>query len=867
MSSICDLLVLSPAEFEAALQPLIDHKHALGVKTQRINLEQIYSDPAYASGRDVQEKIKLAIVAAYRDLGVRYVMLIGDIDKFPVRYTRGYDPNFWGHSFAPSDLYYADLFDHSGNFSSWDADNNGLYGEMNAKQGWTTSWDQLNGDHCDLKPDVAVGRLPVSTVDELATLIRKIIDYENTSSTTWRNRAMLVTGDFDDSHLYAESIGGSLNQRHLAITKHYHEEDWPKMPEVAQRMELLNYEMNSGYGLIFYLGHGAEHEWANWYHQDYIRQLNNAGCLPIILAAGCSTATFAIREVDTGEPYYVTKDGAEYGCKCEDDDLFRKDATFKMSGGSVPSSLQLFSFNYPDSSIRKHPDDSGNSGDLYLDPGAGTDLRLVSAQAGNLLLEFWRSLRSYNYPDRYVRHQNYFGELTPVSSPLDQADGTFRMVPGLADSRFSSTYQYVSFEAWNFPGWYLRDEGGRLVLRQRPTCNREFDIHATFKEVPGLADGSAASYELYCQPGSYIRHRNFHLYVEAGNDNLFKKDATFRKYRPLHDPLPDYVSLKLANAELYVLFRQQGTEWVATVKPLSSELNRVTATFRRCSGLAAPVDDSCATFEALVPDYVGNSWRLLSYGSFYLRHQDYQIKVHERRPINLVDRPEPAALQPKAHDFDGLAEEFLIKHPVGAIAYLGCYTGAQRPSYNLVLRFAEEFQSASAEARLGDIWKGALTRFIDIDFREIDGHLRPGDWYGSAIFQHVHKMMLFGDPSLSLLPARKISVTDELDFGTVPETVTVHDSLEIFNIGSCPLQCQVSRQSKPHAAFDWSPNDPNGTYTPTIEPGGGCSFLVTFTPRSHGSIEDRIVVESDDPDSPEVAVTLKGTGKHVPNPP
>ena len=35
------------------------------------------------------------------------------------------------------------------------------------------------------------------------------------------------------------------------------------------------------------------------------------------------------------------------------------------------------------------------------------------------------SLRSRNFPDRFVRHQNFLGELSPIVSDLDRRDATF----------------------------------------------------------------------------------------------------------------------------------------------------------------------------------------------------------------------------------------------------------------------------------------------------------------------------------------------------------------------------------------------------------------------------------------------------------
>lgn len=131
------------------------------------------------------------------------------------------------------------------------------------------------------------------------------------------------------------------------------------------------------------------------------------------------------------------------------------------------------------------------------------------------------SIQSHNYPDRFLRHQNFLGELTTLSSDLDHQDASFRVVPGLADSR------YVSFESLNYPGYFLRHQGFRLKLHAKET-NQLYIEDASFKKVAGLADSSWTSFESYNYPNYYVRHRDFHLYLEQGTDALFREDTTFK---------------------------------------------------------------------------------------------------------------------------------------------------------------------------------------------------------------------------------------------------------------------------------------------------------------------------------------------------
>ncbi len=239
-------------------------------------------------------------------------MLIGDSDKFPVRYTRGYDLGHWGHSFAPSDLYYADLFDSSGGFQSWDSDGDGLFGEMQAN--FPANASDLNQDKLDLTPDVAVGRVPVSSEDELRTYVTKVITYETSTDPGWFKRALLVTGDYPGSNATNDAIATQLQAQSFSNIKLYHDAIWPTNSS-AQRRQLIEDELNRGVGFVSYVGHGWGVSppatdgggWGGWYDYSTIPYLTNAERLPVIFSAACETAMFHY-----GRGPYFAKWGYEY---------------------------------------------------------------------------------------------------------------------------------------------------------------------------------------------------------------------------------------------------------------------------------------------------------------------------------------------------------------------------------------------------------------------------------------------------------------------------------------------------------------------------------------------------------------------------
>lgn len=136
------------------------------------------------------------------------------------------------------------------------------------------------------------------------------------------------------------------------------------------------------------------------------------------------------------------------------------------------------------------------------------------------------SIRTFNLPNYYIRHRNFFGEISPISSSLDRADARYKIRSGLASS------DCVSFESSNFPGYYLRHQN--FQIRLDPNNNTaQFKADATFCIKPGLASLINVSFRSYNFPTYYIRHRNFNLYIDPYSTNsLFLNDATFTLVAP-----------------------------------------------------------------------------------------------------------------------------------------------------------------------------------------------------------------------------------------------------------------------------------------------------------------------------------------------
>ncbi|MDT0485952.1 MULTISPECIES: glycoside hydrolase family 43 protein [Streptomyces] len=132
----------------------------------------------------------------------------------------------------------------------------------------------------------------------------------------------------------------------------------------------------------------------------------------------------------------------------------------------------------------------------------------------------WNRLKSYNYPNRYVRHSSFVGQIDeyPITP---YTDSLWTLVPGLADS------SGVSFRSVNYPTRYLRHINYGLQLDVNDSTS-QFAADATFYREAGLADASWASFRSYNYPTRYIRHSNFMLRIDPITTTTGRQDATFR---------------------------------------------------------------------------------------------------------------------------------------------------------------------------------------------------------------------------------------------------------------------------------------------------------------------------------------------------
>ena len=295
-----DMVIIAPKKFSDNLEPLIVHKNINGVKTFLKTTEKIYNE---YDGRDKAEKIKYFIWDALEKMNISYVLLVGGrVGQFfrwyvPVRYSNVDDS--YTHRLFQSDLYYADIYNENGEFEDWDSNGNGVFAE------WSSEPNSPK-DVMDLKPDVAVGRLPCRNKNEVKDIVEKIIDYEDGSyGQSWFNNILLIGGDTNpgvgEPFPYEGEVACDWVLQYLDgfdATKLYTSDGTLTGPD-----DFIP-AFNNGNGLVYYAGHGLPYkmgthapdnnEFIFFMDNNHVSQLVNENMYPVMVVGCCLTTEFDV---------------------------------------------------------------------------------------------------------------------------------------------------------------------------------------------------------------------------------------------------------------------------------------------------------------------------------------------------------------------------------------------------------------------------------------------------------------------------------------------------------------------------------------------------------------------------------------------
>lgn len=245
-------LIISPDQYEEALGPLVKWKRQKGHHTDMVTLSQIGSYSDFNQIRNyIQNYYEQSVIP------LEYVIVVGDVPEMPT-------------------YFYPDEMESSG----YDAADH--------------PYSMLEGN--DYFPDVMVGRLSVSSVNEMRTVVNKIVSYESDpymGQTDWYKRALMVCNYEGNASSRTTKIwvkekllDNGFEQVSTSFTRSASHCD----------VSFISTVLNMGVSFVNYRGWldwgGWTSSWTPPVNFDNINRLHNGFMLPIVTDMVCNAADF-----------------------------------------------------------------------------------------------------------------------------------------------------------------------------------------------------------------------------------------------------------------------------------------------------------------------------------------------------------------------------------------------------------------------------------------------------------------------------------------------------------------------------------------------------------------------------------------------
>lgn len=256
-----DIAMVTYGPFATALAPLVRAHQAEGKSSAVVLLDDLYDE--FSFGERSPFAIKHFLQAATQNWKTppSYLLLNGRASLDPRNYL----------GFGDLDLVPTRIIASSS--------------LMTASDDWFSDFNDSG------MPTIATGRLPVSTVDEATTVVKKITTYEGQSTNgPWLANALMVADKGDTEDFSQDSL---TVQARLPKTMQVTDVFTDTLGTTAARTDILS-AIDSGQLLVNYLGHGSEEQWSgsDIFDTTSVSSLTNETQLPVFLIIDCLNGFF-----------------------------------------------------------------------------------------------------------------------------------------------------------------------------------------------------------------------------------------------------------------------------------------------------------------------------------------------------------------------------------------------------------------------------------------------------------------------------------------------------------------------------------------------------------------------------------------------
>ena len=281
-------LYVAPDDLVEDVQEIADWRNRTGIPSQVVALSDALAE---GNGSDDAAALKDYLRARWEGDGIEYVILAGDAGAMPHRdvwATVMVDAEaVYEEDWVTSDMYFADLD------GEWDPDGEGEYGETE--------------DSADLLPDIALGRLPVETAEEVQAYAYKLQAYERYPRADYQDK-VLLSASYAGMGVYAsagiELIVVPQLPEHLRLTRLY--EDWEDH-EHAEELTMDGWvdALTEGHAITYHMGHGNELTMGPVVGAENVAEIPNGERPNVLITCECLGGRFTYDGQDSSGEEYV----------------------------------------------------------------------------------------------------------------------------------------------------------------------------------------------------------------------------------------------------------------------------------------------------------------------------------------------------------------------------------------------------------------------------------------------------------------------------------------------------------------------------------------------------------------------------------
>jgi hypothetical protein len=250
------MLIIAPADFRDAVDPLRAYHESEGLATEVVDVQDLYDEFSYGSKEPGAIRDFLERAHSQWQIAPRFVLLVGDATYDPRDYL-GY-----GEDLVPTKLVDTENFETASDDWFADLDDDGV-------------------------PEMAVGRLPVDSAAEAAQVVAKIVAHESAARPLERALMVADAAIRDNFQVVTKRLltwlPSGVSVSTIAIDE----------VGVAEARQQVLDALREGVDLVNFSGHGTVDRWrADLLTVEDVAFLGNGDRLPFFTMMNCLNGLF-----------------------------------------------------------------------------------------------------------------------------------------------------------------------------------------------------------------------------------------------------------------------------------------------------------------------------------------------------------------------------------------------------------------------------------------------------------------------------------------------------------------------------------------------------------------------------------------------